>query len=276
MTDIYKWLFGARGRAGVAAPMEPLPDELLPYRATIEASVKPIIAGTVLEGPPINATGSQLGGKPWWPAGLDYPHDLDGQPLFLLAQINFAETEPLDGFPAAGLLQVFIAAGDLYGANLDDLTKPNGFHAVLHTDLAQRQINPALADARALPEPQIYLPLQEPLRARAIALTRDAMPVDIFDYRFETLLADIAADNDLAQLYADWHAAAPIRLGGYPSFTQEDPRVFHPGLGDVNLLTIDTTDGIMWGDCGIGQFLMHEADLKQRDFRRVAYNWDCC
>lgn len=276
MTDIYTWLYGARGRAGVAAPMEPLPDELLPFRSAIEATVKPIIAGAVLEGPPTKPTGSQLGGRPWWPAALGYPQDSEGRALFLLAQINFAETEPLIGFPASGLLQVFIAAGDLYGANLDDPRKPNGFHAVLHTDLTQRPTVPGGVDARALVDPQVYLPLQEPLRARAIALTRDAMPVDIFDYRFERLLPEIAGDEALAELYAEWHMAVAIRLGGYPSFTQEDPRVFQPNLGDVNLLTIDTTDGIMWGDSGIGQFLMQDADLKRRDFSRVAYNWDCC
>ena len=275
MTDIYHWLFGARGRVGVTLPMEPLPDELLPFRAQIEATVKPIIAGRVLDGPPAKPTDSQLGGKPWWPAALEYPRSQDGQPLFLLAQINLAETELFEPFPEHGLLQLFIAAGELYGANLDDLTVPNGFHAVLHTNLSQPPAVLRFA-AERLAGPKLYLPLQEPLRARAIALTRDAMPIDIRDYRFGSVLPDIAADDDLLEHYADWHMAAPIRLGGYASFTQDDPRDDETDLGDFNLLTIDTTDGIMWGDSGIGQFLMHEADLRRRDFKRVAYNWDCC
>jgi uncharacterized protein YwqG len=106
--------------------------------------------------------------------------------------------------------------------------------------------------------------------------------VDITDYRFERLLPAIAADEDLLEAFADWTseeaAVAAIRLGGYATFTQEDPRTYahFSGMGDTTLLTIDSTTGVMWGDAGAAQFLMHEEDLRRRDFSRVVYSWDCC
>jgi uncharacterized protein YwqG len=38
---------------------------------------------------------------------------------------------------------------------------------------------------------------------------------------------------------------------------------------------VDTTDGVMWGDSGVAQFLMQEDDLRRLDFSKVHYNWDC-
>ena len=112
--------------------------------------------------------------------------------------------------------------------------------------------------------------------------TLDQMVCDITDYRFAAMLPAIAADEELLTAYAEWTcdeaAVAAIRLGGYPTFTQQDPRSSpaHANLGDTSLLTLDTTAGIMWGDSGAAQFMMRQSDLEARDFSRVAYNWDCC
>ncbi|MDE5859478.1 MAG: DUF1963 domain-containing protein, partial [Oscillospiraceae bacterium] len=32
---------------------------------------------------------------------------------------------------------------------------------------------------------------------------------------------------------------------------------------------------IMWGDMGVANFFISENDLKNLDFSKVAYNWDC-
>ena len=120
-------------------------------------------------------------------------------------------------------------------------------------------------------------PLEEPLQARSLVFQLDTMPVDRGDYRFATLLREIAADDHLTELYGETFWAPFMRLGGYPTFTQEDPRVDRsgPALGDVSLLTVDTWEGIMWGDSGVAQFFIHEHDLRSRNFSRVAYHWDC-
>ncbi len=279
MTDIYKWLYGSRGRAAVKNPLPPLPEILEPHAPAIGATVLPIVGAAVIDGPPLGPASCQLGGRPWWPKGRAFPRGNDDAPLYLLAQINFAELPALPPFPSAGLLQMFIAANDLFGMNVDDPTKPLGFACVYHDD----PNGPADTSSapRRLPHGD-YLPLETPFDARALSFQLDQMVADFTDYRFERLLPGIAADEDLMAAYAEWTsgdaAVSPIRLGGYPTFTQQDPRAF-PGqarLGDTTLLTLDTTLGIMWGDAGVAQFLMHEKDLAKRDFSRVIYNWDCC
>ena len=260
-----------------------LPPALVPFDAAIARTVLPLIGGTVLDTAPATPSSSQLGGLPWWPAAMPYPVGRNDKPLYLLAQINFADCAPLEPFPAQGLLQFFIGSTDdyLYGCNLDDLRAPNGFAGVYHTNLDQ----PRLADFGFLtpldPQIDVLLPLEEPLRARAVSLSLGSMPVDVFDHRFRGLLPAISGNDDLLDLYQDWFDAPPVRLGGYPTFTQNDPRdplERHggPTLGEFPLLTIESTDGIMWGDMGVGQFFMHEADLRRLDFTKVAYNWDCC
>lgn len=276
MTDIYQWLFGSRGKAAVALPIPPLPEELDPYRALINGSVRPYLGARVLDDAPASIVGSQLGGEPWWPASKAFPRDGDGHPLFLLAQVNFAELPVLPPLPRTGLLQIFIAADHLYGANLDDLQDTRGFRVFHHTDLTEPR---NLRDVpRTLPASRgAALPLEDAFAARGLAFAMEAMAIDPTDYRFASILPEIAADDDLLELYAEWHEVSAVRLGGYPNFTQEDPRAYMKSrLGDFNLLTIDTTDGIMWGDSGVAQFFIDEADLKRADFSKVAYNWDCC
>jgi uncharacterized protein YwqG len=55
---------------------------------------------------------SKFLGKPYWPTAMDYPRRTsDGQPMTMVAQINFSEVPPLGDFPRSGLLQLFVCAG---------------------------------------------------------------------------------------------------------------------------------------------------------------------
>ena len=65
---------------------------------------------------------------------------------------------------------------------------------------------------------------------------------------------------------------------GYPYFTQSDPR--NDNYYDTVLLQLDSIsdedeDILLWGDVGIGNFFINWEDLKRRDFSKVLYNWDC-
>jgi uncharacterized protein YwqG len=46
------------------------------------------------------------------------------------------------------------------------------------------------------------------------------------------------------------------------------------------LLQIDSSeaeaDEICWGDVGVGNFFIRREDLRNRDFSKVLYTWDCC
>ena len=276
MVDIYKWLFGPRGKAAITDLAEDASGLLAPYLEEIAKTEQPIIAIGVEEMAPVSTLASRMGGLPWWPAGDPFPRDAKGNPLFLLTQIDFSETPPLDPFPRSGLLQVFIAADDLYGCDVENPNRSEGFTCVYHTDLERR----ALDDFSFLTVApgSGFLPLEEPLRARALSFALDTMTIDCSDYRFEKLLPEIAADDALHEAYCDFVQPPALRLGGYPTFTQTDPRAYSSGrpFGEFTLLTVDSTDGIMWGDSGVAQFFMHEEDLKRRDFSKVVYNWDCC
>ena len=248
---------------------------LSPFGAAIKATELPILAASFDGSPPRTRTSSQLGGHPWWPEGMAYPVDREGRPLMLLAQLNFADMPRLAPFPGAGLLQIFIGRGDLYGCTFCDENGGDEFVCVFHPDTAAPSAIPV---DPAFDPPNNYSPLDRPLEAIALTFSLSRMPVDPTDYRMGKLLPKIFNDENRLEAYHNGLQTPPIRLGGYPSFTQEDPRSYNePGaIGDFNLLTVDTTDGIMWGDSGVAQFFMHEDDLRRRDFSKVRYNWDCC
>lgn len=290
MTSIYEKLFGKRGATVMANPAAEatlsLPDALAPYAEAIRATEQEIINAGFSPDQPLTVGGSQLGGLPWWPKSEPYPTGSSGAPLFLLAQIDLADLPALAPLPRSGLLQVFIGNDDLYGCNVDNVLAPTAFRCVLHRDTSAQRLTAFDALEKDWARQQM-LPLDDPLIGRPLRFAPSRMPVDTSDYRFEALLPDIAASEELSELYFEWKLQeldiSAIRLGGYPTFTQDDPRKWrthenykhYEAIGDFSLLTIDTTDGIMWGDSGAAQFLAQAADLERGDVARVVYNWDC-
>jgi uncharacterized protein YwqG len=277
MTDIYKWLFGPRGRRVLDEPPSPLwdlPDILAPFRADIEATVLPYIAVSPLETAPEAPNGSQLGGLPWWPRTQPYPCAVDGHtPLHLLIQIDCTDLPPATDLPRQGLLQVFIGGDETYGCSFFPADAPSDFRCVYHRETSLAPLEPS-EHVRLGPP---HSPLTTPLASRALLFSASAMAIDPSDHRFSVLLGAIDEDPRLRDAYHEWHAAAALRLGGYPTFVQDDPRGHsRKPFGDRALLTMDTTDGLMWGDSGAAQFLIRAEDLARRDFSRVTYNWDCC
>lgn len=108
---------------------------------------------------PAQITDSKLGGAFYVPEGMKAPRNLDtGDPLYLLAQLNFSQLPQLRGFPAQGLLQFFIDGEDtLYGADYDNPQSqrswrvrylPNVPVTALH---ANRVVKPAWHDDTVLP-----------------------------------------------------------------------------------------------------------------------------
>lgn len=72
------------------------------------------------------------------------------------------------------------------------------------------------------------------------------------------------------------------QIGGYPFFTQEDPRMYTENPHhDTLLFQLASEDfdesrmAIMWGDCGVANFFINKQDLINRDFSNIMYNWDC-
>jgi len=266
-----------------------LPEELEPWRAQLEASEQPVLRlkGDV-QGRP-RRWGSKLGGMPYRPLGAPWPITKKGDyPLSFLAQLNFAELNPggqhLPDFPSEGLLQFFVLDDMFYGEEDESRIALNGaqtFYRVLYwpsviedEQLLEAATVPLPAQAPWEGSPYIgeELPFDPERETVLIGLPDREPSIWLGTDPNEVTLAD--GSNFLQGLYnlsVDGH-----KLGGYPDFTQADPR----GEEDDDLILLFQLDtdreiGVGWGDAGIAHFLIRRSDLLARDFSRVAYHWDC-
>lgn len=229
---------------------------------------------------------STFGGVFYSPPGFAWPLTAHQQPMWPLAQLNFAELPRLDGFPDRGILQLFIDGDDMYGADLDDPITQSGFRVVYHAE-----VGPLTFPNPVQPNPdEAHLPFEGTFRLTATATT---MPMTVSDWRFDQAIADSwrrrmesEPEPELVraarQLLLDEDEIDEVtfgshQIGGYPWFTQEDPREYSDALDGHTalLLQIDSSLGIDWGDAGIANFLIEPDRLRRRDFSRVAYTWDC-
>ena len=183
-----------RSSAAVNADVQPTLDsdaskaKLEKWKATIDDNVLPAIRVILTGQRTSSPTASKVGGDPFWPSGKSYPTSGNGDPLHFLVQINFAEiSEPPSGYPTSGLLQVFIAADDLYGS---DFTKPGAedtknqdYEVVFHAEVENHVGAPQVA----LSEDD-YLPFSGESGVRFESISSRASPLD---YRFDALLPGV-------------------------------------------------------------------------------------
>lgn len=224
---------------------------------------------------------SKFGGNPYWLKDEPFPVGIDGEPLLLLAQINFAEIEtPLKHFPTIGILQFFASPGTFFGMNLDNMTQQDNFRVVYHETIEQDESK----WLTAIPLPSDgYFPVEAEL---SLSFYNKEELVSQADFRFWEIV-DTPEDNwelrhEIQETYfEDFYHGQEHKIGGYPYFTQDDPRLYS-GYPDhlIQLLQMDTDDSgtkpiIRWGDLGAGHFFITEEDLKRRDFSNVVYYWDC-
>jgi uncharacterized protein YwqG len=285
---VFWFLSRQRNPAQASQPVATAADAdafLAPARAALEQSRRPVLRIALEALPGDDLAVSKVGGRAWWPQGTPPPAGAAGEALVLLAQINFAEMPTTPGYPTRGLLQFFIAAkDDVYGASfgrdafsVETLAEQRRFRVVYWPDPDVPAVGlPWVADA------QTPHAVDQP---RQMRFTVDKETLSMSDYRFDGLFAGdayAAAENaakangiDADSLFDrvwERHSGAGHKLGGYPYFTQEDPR----SGGDWELLLqLDSDDEMMWGDVGVANFFIAPADLARGDFSRVAYNWDC-
>lgn len=260
-----------------------LSPELEKFRDKIESSLKPFIAIRAEKNNNLALWQSKFGGLPYLPKGSEYPKGTQNTPLFLLAQINFEEFPYLEGFPPCGILQFYIGGGDdFYGANWDNPTEQDDFRVVYFPDVSKIESD-LVTDFSFLPE-QTELPLFE---SCSLQFEKKIAPVGVMDYEFEKIFdqrffeAFGDKEEDVLEEYEKKFPSDGHKIGGYAFFTQEDPRADgkEAAVGkDILLLQIDTDADadIMWGDSGVGNFFISQADLEKRDFSQVLYTWDCC
>ena len=230
--------------------------------------------------PDLELANSKFGGLPYFPKGQELPKDVNGKPMRLLAQLNFAEIPEFEHYPTEGLLQFFIEEeGDVYGMDFDDPTSQKGWRVLFFEKV---DFEPRTDVAEIYATEWEESPLHKAPLALTFAFKKDYPTYPSVEYYrniqplfeqvekgdYEDFLSDIYMDQDLS----DGH-----KIGGFPYYTQNEIRELRNQFLDYHLLfQMDSEDDkIMWGDVGVSNFFIKKEDLINRDFSKVLYNWDC-
>ncbi|MBS4207360.1 YwqG family protein [Bacillus sp. FJAT-50079] len=258
-----------------------LPMQLQPYADALIETKK---SSLIIRGKIGKATrqASKFSGEPYWLEADAYPTSKNGDPLRLLAQINFNEIEvAIPNYPTKGILQFFVANDDVYGLDFDDMTNQDTFRVIYHEKVESDQ-SKWMTEFPSFENDDDF-PIEKEC---TLSFEHFEEIVSGSDYRFNAITqADQLLENEnyeaydeMAEAYFELASGQGSKIGGYPFFTQEDPRAYgdYPTF-DTLLLQIDTEDSlnIMWGDSGVANFFIAEEDLRKRDFSKILYNWDC-
>ena len=231
--------------------------------------------------------GSKVGGLPYLPEDAEVPCDANGNPLQLLAQINCSELSALPDFPQEGLLQFWIGQDESYG-----LFKDGGARVIYYSQLDSSVTEDSVrAKITSLPKPDESC---SPLNGEfGISMAPKFEGLSMQDVHFEPLFVKMYNEDmpeqkiteiydlgdEVGEYLTDANNGFGHKIGGYPAFTQWDPREENDPR-TVLLFQLDSDYGngitkVMWGDAGIGAFFCSPEALAARDFSDVLYNWDC-
>ncbi|MFR9019686.1 MAG: YwqG family protein, partial [Fusobacterium sp.] len=250
---------------------------------------------------------SKFGGVPYLPKNVEIPMNKENEQLTLLAQINIEELPKNNIYPMKkGILQFWILNDDVLGLDYDTHLG-NGFKVVYYKEIDKSVTEEEVLEKyKPYKDEDSYFPVEGEF-SLSFKLTDGYCTAsddrfsklfvkeiekfekekgeeykEIFEkYRKNNLGYNICYDfyeifeedknlND--KLFGAGH-----KIGGYPDYTQNDIR---DEEYEILLLQIDSEgtekNEIMWGDCGIANFFIREKDLKELNFEKVIYNWDCC
>ncbi|MEO0624746.1 MAG: YwqG family protein [Pseudomonadota bacterium] len=230
---------------------------------------------------------SAIGGPAWRPsAETPWPMDHRGFPMMHLARINFTEMTPLDGFPAEGIVKIFISTEAIVFG--EDQPHGNGFVVEWHPAPGPGVLapQPALDEEgdEGTPlvggDPDIDYDDDDPLAGTvyqdgaALSFSRATMEPG---YELPAICA--FADAELGALAPfrprDFRKRAgetlpPVWVGGWPHSVQDS----EAGEDDVVLLQVGNGEDetfMFAGDIGCASFLISPEDLAARRFERVRY-----
>lgn len=277
-------------------------DELIPPVETVR--LKPSRGKTTV-------FDSKLGGVPYFPKSMEYPTvrggEHAGKPLYFLAQLNFGELPKLPGFPTEGILQFFAGCLDDYsnGMDYDNGFDQNGFRAIYHENIIMDEAK--LYSQKDMPDfskENEYFPFKGEFLL--IAEEAETVGISVCDFRCDKAVTaaynelfggDVVGmwgrgkgiydvDKELLDAVCEVRNLTGTRMGGFPSFAQDDPRGYNEEYGRclITLFQSDSENGgekdnwedmICWGDLGVANFFISPEDLAKRDFSHVLYNWDC-
>lgn len=227
---------------------------------------------TALDNDPLEIKSSKFLGNPFIPQGMVYPIDDSGNPMVLIAQINFSEFSALERFPNNGILQLYFSVkewrnntSDSYKIiflNNEDIDKPH------NNELPK--IDPSAYEN--LPINKIHkLTFKSAIDTGCI---EDGQFSGNFDGGYFYEIARTLSVEEI-NAFHEYFTGGGHKIGGYGFFTQEDPR-YDEKENDIQILQIDTDEEIMFDDSGAGHIFISPEDLLNQDFSNAYFYWDCC
>lgn len=237
---------------------------------------------------------SKVGGLPYIDDNYGVPTNDDQIPLRLLAQINFKDLPELSmKLPSSGILQFWIKNNDMYGLSFDENDKGFSVRFI-------KSIDTSITEAMVLKHysreaDNEMFPFEG---AFGMTFTKCNQPyplyLDMYQELFiqkwnqlypESIIVSVDEFGTLLDEAIDATSESGHKIGGFPFFTQYDPResIYDPQSlytdHELLLFQLDTdhvgSREIMWGDSGIANFFISKEDLENLDFTKVLYNWDC-
>lgn len=248
----------------------------------IRSQLEPSLLDSVRINPSLSSSSlhdSKFSGLPYLPLNHAYPKDIEGNVMYFLAQINFAQLRLDPPFPNSGILQFFIS--------------PILFHNKIDVDehifqhyFKVRYYSKILSEGmlvQSFPLMNIFSTDFPILSEMKLSFTHKLEPVSAMDYRIEKFLTKPLSDfsfeledgRSLEDVYIQHFLGAEHKVGGYPYFLQIDTRKNSPFLRrfDTLLLQIVSNDeqNIMWGDSGVIKFFINQQKLINLDFSEIYF-----
>ena len=271
----------------------------------LEKNKKPMIKISLSDDKP-TLFQSKFGGVPYLPKDVEAPKDKANRQLTLLAQINIEELPKNNIYPMKkGMLQFWILNDDVLGLDYDTHLG-DGFKIIYYKDIDKSVTEEEVLEKyKPYKDEDSYFPVEGEF-SLSFKLTDGYFSDSNDDFReivdremkkfydenkekYSDILKIYDKENQL-NYWEIWDIleedkkigerlfGAGHKIGGFPDFTQSDIR--EVGDYEILLLQIDSEgtekNEIMWGDCGIANFFIRKKDLKELNFEKVIYNWDCC
>ena len=271
----------------------------------LEKNKKPMIKISLSDDKP-NLFQSKFGGVPYLPKNVGAPKNKENEQLTLLAQINIEELPKNNIYPMKkGILQFWILNDDVLGLDYDTHLG-NGFKVVYYKEIDKSITEEEVLEKyKPYKDEDSYFPVEGEF-SLSFKLTdgyfsdsnddfREIVNREMKKFHIENKekykeILKVYDDKEYLSYWDIWDILeedkeigkklfeAGHKIGGFPNFTQSDVREI--GDYEILLLQIDSEgtekNEIMWGDCGIANFFIREKDLKELNFEKVIYNWDCC
>lgn len=247
---------------------------------------------------------SKFGGFPFVPLGGAIPTNAEGSQLALLAQINCAQLPENNMYPSDGWLQIWCLEDEMYGF-CSDTIQPETNQKVLYIPAGTQGEPLERVEAMYQPYGDEECPLwfvddQGAIWGMRLSFTHGQQGITYSDGRFRDLFLDRwnkrypeqAVENfydlpdEIFENVVDIHDGPDCahQLGGYPYFTQYDPRYERDSTELTKYTEVlfqidsqfDTKWDLCWGDAGVRNFFISREDLEALDFSDLLYNFDCC